>query len=563
MGDIKIESYDYHSTDIYLVKPDGTGLRRLTDDELNQKSPQWTPDGNYLLFVSDKSGISNIYYMNIETEEVKALTDMITGVAQLSMGIKSNRLAFTAFSNAGYDIYIWSDPLSSIGEKEIDPQPTTYILERNHSPKLALADNAQSEADKIITTVKSGQDFSRYVFGSRFRKGTIDGINRDKKEVKLAAEEFKEPGGKFRSRDYKIKFGVDYIGVNAGYDPILGVYGLTELYLSDVLGDHQIVLGANVVRDLNNSDFLLGYANMKNRVNWSTMTYQFVNYFLTEVGTVRFLRRGLAGYTSYPLSRFSRIDMGLQYFNIREEFISYNFFQPFSYSVLMPSIAYSTDNTIWWYIGPGRGNRNYVELVGSPRVGKYGKQFVTGSFDFRRYYSISKGYTLAMRLSGGASFGKNPTLFIMGGVENWLNYRFYQNIGFNDISDYFLSDWMMPLRGADLYELVGTRAALFNMEFRFPFIQYFITKFPLRLGFSNIQGAMFLDTGSAWTDDSAWRFTSTKPNGDRYVRDIVTGFGYGIRANVYLFLLRFDAAWRTDFVAVSKPVYYWSIGLDF
>jgi len=338
---------------------------------------------------------------------------------------------------------------------------------------------------------------------------------------------------------------------------------LTQLYLSDVLGDHQIVLGANLIRDLNNSDFLLGYANQKHRMNCSAIGYQFVNYFLTEVGNVRFLRRGFAGYTSYPLSRFNRIDLGLQYFNIRQEFISLAFIPPFSYSVLMPSIAYNTDNTIWWYIGPAKGNRSYIGLVGSPKIGEYGKQFVTGSFDFRRYYSLGKGYTLAMRFSGGASFGKNPTLFIMGGVENWLNYRFYQNIGFSDISDYFLSEWMMPLRGAELYELVGTRAALFNMEFRFPFIQYFITRFPLKLGFSNIQGSFFLDAGSAWTNDDAWRFTATKPNGDRYVRDIVTGFGYGIRANVYLFLLRFDATWRTDFDGVSKPIYYWSIGLDF
>ena len=562
LGDIKIEDYDYHATDIYLVRSDGTGLRRLTSDELNEKSPQWTPDGKHLFFVSDKSGISNIYYMDIETEQVKALTDMITGIAQLSIGFKSNRLAFTAFSNAGYDIYLWADPFSTIGEQEVEPQPTAYILGKDKPQQIAEMDDNQIEADKITTTVKSGQDFSRYIFGSNFRRGMVDEISDEQKEVKLASEDFREASGEFKTKKYKLKFGVDYVGMNAGYDPILGVFGLTQLYLSDVLGDHQIVLGANLIRDLNNSDFMLGYANQKHRVNWSGMGYQFVNYFLTEVGTVRFLRRGLAGYTSYPLSRFNRIDLGLQYFNIRQEFLSIPF-APFSYSVLMPSIAFNTDNTIWYYIGPSKGNRSYIGLVGSPKIGEYGKEFVTGSFDFRRYYSVGKGYSFAMRFSGGASFGKNPTQFIMGGVENWLNYKFYQNIGFTDINDYFLSEWMMPLRGAELYELVGTRAALFNMEFRFPFIQYFITKFPLKLGFSNIQGSFFLDAGSAWSDDDAWRFTATKPNGKRYVRDIVTGFGYGIRANVYLFLLRFDATWRTDFDGVSKPIYYWSVGLDF
>ncbi len=562
LGDIKIEDYDYHTTDIYLVKADGTGLRRLTSDVLDEKSPQWTPDGTHLLFVSDNSGISNIYYMNIATEEVTALTDMITGIAQLSIGFKSNRLAFTAFSNAGYDIYIWADPFSAIEQKEIQPQPTAYILERNKFQGIDSLERDQDEADKIKTTVRSGQDFSNYVFGSNFRKGITDEIGVQQKQVKLASEDFKEPGGAFKTHDYKIKFGVDYFGMNAGYDPIFGVYGLTQINLSDVLGDHQVVLGANLNQNVNNSDFLLGYTNLKNRINWSTVGYQFVNYFITDLGYVRFLRRGLAANTSYPLSRFSRIDLGVQYFNIREEFISYPF-EPYSYSVLMPSIAYNTDNTIWWDISPAKGNRNYIGLSGSPKLGKDGKEFVTGNIDFRRYYSLGKGYTIATRLSGGASFGKNPTLFIMGGVENWLNYKFYQDISYSDISDYFLSEWMMPLRGAELYELVGTRAALFNMEFRFPFIQYLITKFPLKIGLSNIEGLLFMDAGSAWSDDDAWRFTSTKPNGDRYVRDIVTGFGYGIRIYAYYFILRFDGTWRTDFDGVNKPVYYWSIGLDF
>ena len=563
LGDLRIQDYDYHSTDIYVVKSDGTGLRRITNDKLNEKSPQWTPDGKYLVFISDKSGISNIYVMEIETEEVRALTDIITGVAQLSIGFMSNRLAFTSFSNAGYDIYLWADPFSSIEEKEIQPQPTAYLLEQEKPVRSTFTGDNQFEADRITTTVKSGQDFSRYVFGSNFRKGIVDEIGGIPKEVTLATDEFKEAGGEFKTNDYRIKFSVDYAGLNAGYDPILGVYGLTQLYLSDVLGDHQVMIGANLIRDLNNSDFLLGYANLKNRMNWSTTGYQFVNYFLTEVGTVRFMRRGLSMNSSYPFSRFHRVDLGLQYFNIRQEFISYPFLQPFSYSVLMPSLAYNTDNTIWWYIGPAKGNRSYIGLVGSPKIGEAGKEFVTGNFDFRRYYSLGKGYTFATRFSGGASFGKNPTLFIMGGVENWLNYKFYQNIGFSDISDYFLSEWMMPLRGAELYELVGSRAAMLNLEFRFPFIQYFITSFPLKIGFSNIQGSVFLDAGSAWSNDNAWKFTSTRPNGDRYVRDIVTGFGYGIRMNVYLFLLRFDTAWRTDFDGVSKPLYYWSIGLDF
>ena len=72
--------------------------------------------------------------------------------------------------------------------------------------------------------------------------------------------------------------------------------------------------------------------------------------------------------------------------------------------------------------------------------------------------------------------------------------------------------------------MVGSRAALLNMELRFPLIDYLITHFPLRLGFANIQGLAFLDAGSAWSDDGKWRFTDVNEKGERYVRDIMTGF---------------------------------------
>lgn len=562
LGDIRIEEHDYHSTDIYFIHADGTALHRLTNSPMDETSPLWTNDGKYLLYISDQSGIDNIYYLDLATGETKALTNMITGVAQLSMGFNSTRLAFTAFSNAGYDIYLWADPFHELGT-EVQPQPTAFIQRKLDARKSLSTVAAQAEAEKITTTVQQQQDFSRYIFGGNFRKGELEGLNQPTKEVKLTSEKFRDESGEFKTNNYRVKFSLDYFGVNAGYDPILGVYGLTQLYLSDVLGDHQVVIGANIMQDLNNSDFLLGYSNLKNRLNWSLLSYQFVNYFLINIGEVRFTRRGLGVNASYPLSRFNRIDAGFQYFNISQQYYSFLPIPSSSFSVLIPGISYSTDNSIWYYIGPASGNRTYMGIIGSPQIGTGGKQFVTGSFDFRRYYSLARGYTLALRFSGGASFGKHPTQFIMGGVENWINYKFDQKINYQSIEDYFLSEWMMPLRGAKLYELVGSRAALINLEFRFPFIQYLITRFPLNIGFANIQGSFFLDAGSAWENDRAWRFTATRPNGDRYVRDIVTGFGYGIRANVYLFLLRVDAAWRTDFDGVSKPIYYYSIGLDF
>ncbi len=558
----RIENHDYRTSDIYLINADGSNMQQLTDSPTNETSPLWMQNADQILYISDESGISNIYYHNLDTREKQAMTNLITGSMQISAGVKSDRLVFTAFLNGGYDIFIWPDPFHDIKDKS-EPKLTTYAMQRLSGKEYLDLASQTEETEKVTKTVKRGQDFSDFIFGSSFKRGEINLYQRNVNNAKLDSANFREGTGDFRTNDYRIKFTVDYVGANFGYDPIYGVYGLTQLYLSDILGNHQVQVGVNVAQTLQNSDFVLGYQYLKRRMDFSVSAFQFVNYYATTFGTVRFAYRGLGLNTSYPISRFRRINMGLQYFNIKEENLSYGFLDSESVPVLMPMISYSSDNSAWGYTGPQQGGRNYIGFMASPKIGSNGKEFVTGTFDFRKYFGISRDYSFALRLSGGASFGKNPNLFIMGGTENWLNYRYYQNIQVSSISDYFLSDMVMPLRGADLYEMVGSRAALFNAEFRFPLIQYLVARFPLPIAFQNIRGIAFLDAGSAWDNEDSWRFSSRKSDGSRYVRDIITGFGYGVRVNVYYFILKFDAAWRTDFDLVSSPKYYFSVGLDF
>jgi serine/threonine protein kinase/Tol biopolymer transport system component len=42
--------------DLFLVRPDGSGLRRLTDDAAKDRIPRWSPDGSRLLFYSNRGG---------------------------------------------------------------------------------------------------------------------------------------------------------------------------------------------------------------------------------------------------------------------------------------------------------------------------------------------------------------------------------------------------------------------------------------------------------------------------------------------------------------------------
>jgi len=102
----------------------------LLDLETNQVSvlpnqsgkniaPQWSPDGQEILFVSDRTGISNLYSIDLKSGDVYKLTNILTGVtgiipsaAPISLARDGSRVVFSAFDRAGWDLYSIEDPFS-------------------------------------------------------------------------------------------------------------------------------------------------------------------------------------------------------------------------------------------------------------------------------------------------------------------------------------------------------------------------------------------------------------------------------------------------------------------
>ena len=68
-------SNDSSTADIYLVKPNGRGLKRLTSAKGADLHPSWSPDGKRIVFDSDRSGDSRLYVMDADGRNQNALTD--------------------------------------------------------------------------------------------------------------------------------------------------------------------------------------------------------------------------------------------------------------------------------------------------------------------------------------------------------------------------------------------------------------------------------------------------------------------------------------------------------
>ena len=60
---------------IYTIRPDGSDVRQLTDNDWNNRGPAWSPDGNQIIFSSDQyDHQEDIFVMNADGSDRRRLT---------------------------------------------------------------------------------------------------------------------------------------------------------------------------------------------------------------------------------------------------------------------------------------------------------------------------------------------------------------------------------------------------------------------------------------------------------------------------------------------------------
>src|SRR2546426_8629460 len=74
-GRIAFVSNRAGNDEIYVMKADGTGVTRLTNNSAADLEPAWSPDGTRLAFVSHRAGNDEIYVMNANGTGVTRLTN--------------------------------------------------------------------------------------------------------------------------------------------------------------------------------------------------------------------------------------------------------------------------------------------------------------------------------------------------------------------------------------------------------------------------------------------------------------------------------------------------------
>ncbi len=128
----KLVFYVYRNDqqDIWEMNADGTDLHPLTWDKAEDKDAIYTADGKGVLFSSDRSGIFNVYRIDLATRAVTQVTNVVGG-AFWPAETKGGNLLYTGFNAYGFQNFGLKKP--DFFGKSSDPLPVvaTADVDRN------------------------------------------------------------------------------------------------------------------------------------------------------------------------------------------------------------------------------------------------------------------------------------------------------------------------------------------------------------------------------------------------------------------------------------------------
>jgi Tol biopolymer transport system component len=85
---------------------DGSNPRRLTDHSADDRSPSWSPDGQYIAFESERDDRVGIYVMGSDGSNPHRLTDHLADYRAPSWSPDGRYIAFESNRDGDWGIYV-------------------------------------------------------------------------------------------------------------------------------------------------------------------------------------------------------------------------------------------------------------------------------------------------------------------------------------------------------------------------------------------------------------------------------------------------------------------------
>ncbi len=119
---------DIQKCQLFIMNADGTNQQQLTHTGKTNRNPTWSPDGQYLAFNSDRNGDTEIYVMDLENRTVKQLTGLQknSGSHEAHWSPDGKEFVYTRFISvpAGlHPVNIWIMSADGTNQRPLLPDP--------------------------------------------------------------------------------------------------------------------------------------------------------------------------------------------------------------------------------------------------------------------------------------------------------------------------------------------------------------------------------------------------------------------------------------------------------
>lgn len=585
--DTDFEVLRFGKNRISLIDVETGAVRVLPNQDGININPQWAPDGQSLIFVSDRTGVANLFLFDLQDQQHYQLTNVvgaITAVAEYSPAItwarQADAVAFVYYERGDHTIWRINNPralrkapyrdstvvIAEATPARTDTAPTPMRPSLTGAAPLPVGTAADTSLSRrsYYRAPTTGTRLSAEVPPVVLSRGVAGPVTVD---ALLDSADFNLPDTTTMiAYRYKAKFAPEYIaqpsvGAQAGGFG-QGVYGNTTIILADLMGDHQLAIAGGLNGQLSDAQIYTGYTNLGGRLQYNLAAGQQPFYlfggqelqqvsetqFLQSINYLRLVQRQLSATALYPFNRFSRMEFGASFSNI--DYQSFPFQRIvdisgfgsqwergptrnlLSVNTLSPTAAFVTDNTLMGIVGPLSGRR--IRLQVTPQFGTW--QWMDYLVDARAYKPIIFNYlTFATRAFASMTVGRDETVFPkwLGRPDFIRGYnRDNQGIGCGSIGG-----------GLSCTEdvAVGSRIAFANAELRFPLLRKGMNQG--YFGLPPIEGLVFYDAGVAWNQGQTvgWSVQPDRPETE--YRSVLQSYGVGARINLFgLMVIRYDYA---------------------
>ena len=503
---------------LWLADPgDSAGagrLERLTSDRYEDLDPTVSPDGETVVFSSDRTpfgrdGAHNLFALDLPSGAIRYLTygDWRDESPRWG-GEGGDRVYFSSDRDGSFQVY--SIDLGGTGRRETRTLNGAFDPQWVSGPHGGLLFGGYADLSFNIYVSQPVDDPS-----STFSLANAE----DLPEPSWSWDELSHP--KYARTDgvpYDRKFSMDFAAADAVVAPGLGSGQGAVFLFSDLLSDHLLVFTISSFQTsgfgslLDNINGTAFYLNQAHRINWGVGAFRQRGLFYEGDFETLYEEKSYGAFAQvrYPFNRFRRV-VGEYRIERSDRFDLYSpgITEPHRVGWLASNyLTYVKDNTLWLPTGPIDGERYNLTggLVNDLTNGRFDSWILSG--DVRRYLRASLHSAVALRLQGYASGGERPRRIGIGGPWGLRGY---------------------PPNGY----VAGTYAWLANAEFRFPLTDFLTIGFPFGAArFPGVQGALFLDYGRAWSDETS-------------KRGALGSGGLGLRMPIGPpLVLRLDIGWR-------------------